>query len=90
MLSPVTFFNLVMQTITGFMVFTQAFIVTGGGPMDTTLFYALYLYRRAFESFQMGYASAMAWVLLLVVAAFTALLFKSSAYWVFYETKERR
>jgi multiple sugar transport system permease protein len=90
MLSPVTFFNVVMQTITGFMVFTQAFIVTGGGPMDTTLFYALYLYRRAFESFQMGYASAMAWVLLLVVAAFTALLFKSSGYWVFYETKERR
>ena len=90
MLSPVTFFNLVMQTITGFMVFTQAFIVTGGGPMDTTLFYALYLYRRAFESFQMGYASAMAWVLLLVVGVFTALLFKTSARWVFYETKEGR
>jgi len=90
LLSPVTFFNLVMQAITGFMVFTQAFIVTGGGPMDTTLFYALYLYRRAFESFQMGYASAMAWVLLLVVGVFTALLFKSSGYWVFYETKERR
>jgi len=90
MLSPVTFFNLVMQTITGFMVFTQAFIVTGGGPMDTTLFYALYLYRRAFESFQMGYASAMAWVLLLVVAFFTAVLFASSGRWVFYETKEGR
>jgi multiple sugar transport system permease protein len=90
MLSPVTFFNLVMQTITGFMVFTQAFIVTGGGPMDTTLFYALYLYRRAFESLQMGYASAMAWVLLVVVAAFTALLFKTSARWVFYEAKEGR
>jgi multiple sugar transport system permease protein len=90
LLSPVTFFNVVMQTITGFMVFTQAFVVTGGGPMDTTLFYALYLYRRAFESFEMGYASAMAWVLMLVVAACTALLFKSSDYWVFYETKERR
>jgi multiple sugar transport system permease protein len=90
MLSPVTFFSVVMQTITGFMVFTQAFIVTGGGPMDTTLLYALYLYRRAFESFQMGYASAMAWALLLVVAFFTALLFKSSGYWVFYEAKERR
>jgi multiple sugar transport system permease protein len=90
MLSPVTFFNVVMQTITGFMVFTQAFIVTGGGPMDTTLLYALYLYRRAFESFQMGYASAMAWALLLVVAFFTALLFKSSGYWVFYEAKEPR
>src|SRR5262249_1415224 len=68
LLSPVTFFNLVMQTITGFMVFTQAFIVTGGGPMGPTLFYALYLYRRAFEGFQMGYPSAMAWVLLLAVA----------------------
>lgn len=90
MLSPVTFFNLVMQTITGFMVFTQAFIVTGGGPMDTTLFYALYIYRRAFESLEMGYASAMAWVLLVVVAAFTALLFRTSARWVFYETKEGR
>jgi multiple sugar transport system permease protein len=90
MLSPVTFFNLVMQTITGFMVFTQAFIVTGGGPMDTTLFYALYLYRRAFESFQMGYASAMAWILLLVVALLTALLFKTSGRWVFYEAKEGR
>jgi multiple sugar transport system permease protein len=90
LLSPVTFFNLVMQTITGFMVFTQAFIVTGGGPMDTTLFYALYLYRRAFESFQMGYASAMAWVLLLAVALCTALLFKTSGRWVFYEAKEGR
>ena len=90
LLSPVTFFNLVMQTITGFMVFTQAFIVTGGGPMDTTLFYALYLYRRAFESFQMGYASAMAWVLLVAVALCTALLFKTSGRWVFYEAKEGR
>jgi multiple sugar transport system permease protein len=90
LLSPVTFFNLVMQTITGFMVFTQAFIVTGGGPMDTTLFYALYLYRRAFESFQMGYASAMAWVMLLAVALCTALLFKTSGRWVFYEAKEGR
>jgi multiple sugar transport system permease protein len=90
LLSPVTFFNLVMQTITGFMVFTQAFIVTRGGPMDTTLFYALYLYRRAFESFQMGYASAMAWVLLLVVALCTAVLFKTSGRWVFYEAKEGR
>jgi multiple sugar transport system permease protein len=88
MLSPVILFNLVMQTITGFMVFTQAFIVTAGGPMDTTLFYALYLYQRAFKDFQMGYASAMAWVLLLVVAFFTALVFKSSSSWVFYESKE--
>ena len=88
MLSPVIFFNLVMQIISGFMVFTQAFIVTGGAPLDTTLFYALYLYRRAFETFQMGYASAMAWVMLLVIAFFTAIVFKSSSYWVFYDTKE--
>src|SRR5262245_46246217 len=90
LLSPVTFFNLVMQTITGFMVFTQAFVVTGGGPMDATLVYALYLYRRAFESFQMGYASAVAWVLLLAVALCTAVLFKTSGRWVFYEAKEGR
>ncbi len=88
MLSAVIFFNLVMQIISGFMVFTQAFIVTGGAPLDTTLFYALYLYRRAFETFQMGYASAMAWVMLLVIAFFTAIVFKSSSYWVFYETKD--
>ncbi|MCW5850545.1 MAG: sugar ABC transporter permease [Anaerolineae bacterium] len=88
MLSPVIFFNLVMQIISGFMVFTQAFIVTGGAPLDTTLFYALYLYRRAFETFQMGYASAMAWVMLLVIAFFTAIVFKSSSYWVFYDNKE--
>jgi len=87
MLSPVILFNLVMQTISGFMVFTQAFIITGGAPMDTTLFYALYLYQRAFATFQMGYASAMAWVWLLVVAIATALVFKSSTYWVFYESR---
>ena len=86
MLTPVIFFNLVMQIISGFMVFTQAFIVTGGSPLDTTLFYALYLYRRAFQNFEMGYSSAMAWVLLLVIAFFTALVFKSSSYWVYYES----
>jgi multiple sugar transport system permease protein len=88
MLSPVIFFNLLMQTIGGFMVLTQALIVTNGGPLNTTLFYALYLYQRAFQSLHMGYGSAMAWVLLAVVAVITALLFKSSTRWVFYETKE--
>ncbi len=87
MLTPVILFNLVMQIITGFMVFTQAFIVTGGAPLDTTLFYALYLYQRAFVNFQMGYASAMAWVLLIVIAVFTALIFRSSSSWVHYETE---
>ena len=88
LLTPIIFFNLIMQTISGFMVFTQAFIITGGAPLDTTLFYALYVYQRAFVTFQMGYASAMAWVLLMIVAFFTAIIFKSSSTWVFYETKQ--
>jgi multiple sugar transport system permease protein len=87
MLTPVIFFNLVMQLIAGFMVFTQAYLVTGGRPLDTTNFYALYLYLRAFEVHQMGYGSAMAWVLLLVIAFFTALIFRSSSYWVYYESE---
>jgi multiple sugar transport system permease protein len=87
MLSPVIFFNLIMQMISGFMVFTQALVITNGGPMDTTLVYALYLYQRAFIVFQMGYSSAMAWVLLLVIAIFTAINFKFSSQWVFYEEK---
>ena len=85
MLSPVIFFNLIMQLISGFLVFTQALIITNGGPLDTTLFYALYLYQRAFVTFQMGYGTAMAWVLLLIVAVFTAFTFKTSSAWVFYE-----
>jgi multiple sugar transport system permease protein len=88
MLSPVILFNLVLQMIGGFLVFTQAFLITNGGPLDTTLFYALYLYQRAFGTFQMGYSSAMAWVLLIVIAIFTALTFKFSNNWVFYEEKK--
>ena len=88
LLTPIIFFNLIMQTISGFMVFTQAFIITGGAPLDTTLFYALYVYQQGFVTYSMGYASAMAWVLLVIVAFFTAIVFKSSSYWVFYETKE--
>ncbi|MBK8797252.1 sugar ABC transporter permease [Caldilinea sp.] len=88
LLTPIIFFNLVMQLISGFMVFTQAFIITGGAPLDTTLFYALYLYQRAFVSLQMGYASAMAWVLLAIVGIMTALVFRSSSYWVFYGSQE--
>lgn len=88
MLTPIIFFNLIMQLISGFMVFTQAFIITGGRPLDTTLFYALYIYRRAFENFEMGYASAMAWVMLLVIAVLTAIVFRTSSYWVYYEADE--
>jgi len=87
LLSPVIFFNLIMQIIAGFMVFTQAFIITAGGPLDTTRFYSVYLYNEAFQNFHMGYSSAMAWVLLLIIAFFTALAFKSSSVWVHYESR---
>jgi multiple sugar transport system permease protein len=87
MLTPVIFFNLVMQMVNGFMAFTQSFLITLGGPLDSTLFYAVYLYEKAFTYFQMGYASAMAWVLLIIVGIFTALIFKSSSAWVYYESE---
>ena len=87
MLTPIIFFNLVLQIVFGLTTFTAPFIITSGAPLDTTNFYALYLYTRAFVNFQMGYGSAMAVVLLVIVAGFTALVFKSSPYWVYYETK---
>jgi multiple sugar transport system permease protein len=89
-LTPVIFFNLIMQLINGFTVFTQAFVISGGSgdPMNSTLVYALYLYQRAFKYYEMGYASAMAWVLVLLIGVCTILLFKSSGGWVYYEAKE--
>lgn len=89
LLTPIIFFNLVMQSISGFKVFTQAFVVTGGAPLDTTLFYSLYMYQRAFESYQMGYAAAMAWIMLAIIAALTAVNFYLSSRWVYYETDVR-
>lgn len=88
LLTPVIFFNLIMQMIGAFLVFTQAFVTTQGGPLDRTLFYALYLYERAFTNYEMGYASAMAWTLLIVIAIVTGLLFYSSKKWVFYESEK--
>lgn len=87
LLTPIIFFNLVMQIISAFQAFTPAFIVGGeqGGTLDSTLFYTLYLYIKGFQQFQMGYAAAMAWVLLLIIALFTSLLFLSSRKWVYYE-----
>ena len=87
MLTPIIFFNLIMQMIGGFMVFSQAMIVTEGGPLNRTLVYALYLYRQTFTYYRMGYGSAMAWILIAIVGVFTALVFKSSNYWVFYENE---
>jgi multiple sugar transport system permease protein len=87
MLTPIIFFNLVMQMVHGFMAFTQSFLITLGGPLDSTLFYAVYLYEKAFRQFEMGYASAMAWILLIIVSIITALIFKSSSAWVYYESE---
>ncbi|NED96985.1 sugar ABC transporter permease [Phytoactinopolyspora alkaliphila] len=86
LLTPIIFFNLVLQIIHAFQAFTQAFIVSGGtgGPADSTMFYTLYLYDRGFGNFDMGYASAMAWFLLLIIAAFTAVNFLAAKHWVFY------
>jgi multiple sugar transport system permease protein len=88
LLSPVLFFNLIMQLIQGFLTFTQVYIITQGGPFDSTQVYALYMYRRAFEYHSMGEASAMAWMLLVLIGILTAIIFKTSNYWVYYESKE--
>jgi len=86
LLSPIIFFNLVLSIIGAFQTFTQAFIISGGagGPSDSTLFYSLYLYQRGFTAFDMGYASAMAWLLVAIIAALTAINFLLSRFWVFY------
>jgi multiple sugar transport system permease protein len=91
MLSPVLFFNLVLESIHAFQSFTSAFVVSGGrgGPSNSTLFYTLYLYQRGFADFRMGYAAAMAWVLLVVVAVLTALVFRSARSWVHYAGDDR-
>jgi multiple sugar transport system permease protein len=91
LLTPIIFFNLIMQMISAFQAFTPAFIISGGGggPADSVLFYTLYLYQQGFSNFRMGYASAMAWILLLIIGIFTAVAFLSSRYWVYYEDETR-
>lgn len=86
LLSPVVFFNIVMQVIGSLQAFTPAYIISNGtgGPLNSTLFFTLFVYREGFANFRMGYASALAWVLLAVIAAITALLFWSSKKWVHY------
>jgi len=86
MLTPVVFFNVVLQFIRAFQAFTPSYVVSGGtgGPVDSTLFYSLYLYQKAFQQFDMGYASALAWVLFLIIGILTAVNFIGSRYWVFY------
>lgn len=86
LLTPIIFFNLILQTIYAFQAFVPAYIISSGsgGPADSTLFYTLYLYQQGFANFNMGYASAMAWVLLLGIAIITGLNFLLSRFWVFY------
>lgn len=89
MLSPVILFNTVMQTIAAFMTFVPAFIISKGtgGPLDGTLLYSLYLFIQGFEFFNMGYASAMAWIMLIIVGVLTVIIFTTSKYWVHYESE---
>lgn len=93
MLSPVIFFNLVMGIIGSLQVFTSAFVLFGGsaGPENAALFYSFYLYRKAFEQFQVGYGSALAWILFVIILCLTLIVFRSSTLWVYYEgQKEER
>jgi multiple sugar transport system permease protein len=89
LLSNVTFFNLVLGIIGALQYFTDAFVITGGGPNNATLFIAVYLYRHAFQYLNFGYAAAISWVLFLIVMLLTLLVFRSSPMWVFYESERK-
>ncbi len=84
LITPVIFFNFIMQTTQAFQEFTGPYVITGGGPTYYTYLFSLYIYDTAFKYFDMGYGAALAWVLFLVVAVFASIAFKSSKYWVFY------
>ena len=84
MLSPTIFFNVIMGTIGAFQVFAAAFVLTSGGPSNSTLFYVYYLFNRAFVYFNMGYASAMAWLLFAIVLVLTVIQMRISQKWVHY------
>lgn len=90
LLTPTIFFNVIITLIGSFQLFTQAFVMTEGGPNNATLSMVLYLYRKAFEQVRFGYASAVAWVLFAIIISFTLLLQYSSKHWVYYEGQERR
>jgi multiple sugar transport system permease protein len=85
LISPVIFFTLVMGIIGSFQVFVQAYIMTDGGPANSTLFYMLYLYQNAFSFFKAGYASALAWLLFIIILLFSLLIIRTSSVWVYYE-----
>jgi multiple sugar transport system permease protein len=85
MLTPVILFSLITGVIASFQVFTQAYVMTKGGPGYSSLFYVLYLYQNAFFFFKMGYAAALAWILFVIILICTALLLRTSQQWVYYE-----
>lgn len=87
MLTPILFFNLINQTIGSFQAFNSSYLITQGKPLNTTLYYGVHLYNRAFTYYEMGYGSAMAWFMLLIIAALTAVIFRSSSAWVYYESE---
>jgi oligogalacturonide transport system permease protein len=87
-LSPMIFFNLILQTIHALQEFTAPFVITGGGPLKSTYLYGLMIYENAFKFLKTGYASAQSWILFLIIMVFTALVFKSSPYWTFYQDSE--
>lgn len=89
MLSPTIFFTLIMSIIGSFLVFTQSFVMTSGGPNNATLTYVLYLYQQGFQYFAFGYASAMAWILFLIVLVLSAIVFRTAPFWVHYESELR-
>ncbi|KKL09657.1 hypothetical protein LCGC14_2563670 [marine sediment metagenome] len=90
MITPAILLTLIMNTIWSFQVFTQAYVMTDGGPNNVTLTSILYLYRQAFQYFHMGYASALAWLLFVVILGITLIFFKSSSIWVFYEAEIKK
>lgn len=83
LLTPTIFFNLIMQMINGLLAFTQCFIITKGQPLNSTLFYMVYMYQQSFEFYNTGYGAALAWMILLVVAAVTGVLFATKKRWVY-------
>ena len=89
MISPTIFFNMVMAIIGSFQYFDQAYVMTEGGPLNSTLFYNLYLYTKAYREYKMGYASALAWVMFIIILILSMLVIKSSSFWVFYQNDDK-
>ena len=89
LISPTIFFNVIMAVIGSFQYFTQAFVMTDGGPLKSTLFYNLLLYTTAYKDYEMGYAAAMAWIMFAIIMVFSLLVIKSSSFWVYYQNDDK-